>query len=759
VVMATGAGKTRTVIALCDHLQRCNWVKRVLFLADRRALVKQAANAFKTHLPGSSPVNLLEEKEDTGSRVLVSTYPTMMRLVDEMQAGQRRFGVGHFDLVVIDEAHRSVYQKYGALFDYFDSLLVGLTATPKDEVDKNTYRLFELENGVPTFAYELDEAVKAGWLVPPRAVSVPLRFQREGIRYDDLPEEEKDEWDALEWNEEGEVPEQVDPAALNSWLFNADTVDKVLEHLMRHGLKVDGGDRLGKTILFAKNHRHAVFIQERFDRNYPHLKGTFARVIDNYEPYAQNLLEEFATPEKPPHLAISVDMLDTGVDIPEVVNLVFFKLVRSRTKFWQMVGRGTRLRPDLFGPGQDKECFYLFDYCQNLEFFGANPKGVEGSLQEPLGKKLFLRRLELLHDTRRAGEADPEVAAIGEELADQLHAEVAAMNVDNFLVRPQRRYVEQYGQREAWEELPREEADEIGRRLAGLPTELDPEDITARQFDLLLLNLQLAYLRAEPQLPRLQAQVMEIAQLLEEKGNIPLVAAQMELILELQSDDFWSGVTLPELERVRKRLRDLVKYIERSRRKPVFTDFEDRIGAGEEMVFTGLASSINAAQYRKKVMRFLDAHREHPAVLKLRFNEPLAEADLESLEQLLFELGGEGSREQFEEAFGPQESLGAFIRGLVGLERRAVEEAFARHLENAAYDGRQIRFLQQVIEYLTRNGAMDPGALYEQPFTEHSPSGLDGLFPEPAAADIVHILAAINANAGARRVQDTAAAA
>ena len=288
LVMATGAGKTRTVIALADLLMRANWARRVLFLADRVALVRQAVNAFKRHLSSSAPVNLVTEKDGRG-RVYVSTYPTMMNLIDDTADGKRRFGIGHFDLVVIDEAHRSVYRKYGAIFDYFDSLLVGLTATPKDEVDRDTYRLFELQRGVPTDAYGLDEAVKDGYLVPPRAVSVPVKFIRQGLRYDDLSEDEKEKWDAIEWDEDGNVPRQVDPPAINKWLFNADTVDKVLEHLMTHGLKVAAGDRLGKTIIFAKNHDHAQFIVERFDANYPHLKGTFARVIDFKTEYAQSL--------------------------------------------------------------------------------------------------------------------------------------------------------------------------------------------------------------------------------------------------------------------------------------------------------------------------------------------------------------------------------------------------------------------------------------------------------------------------------------
>jgi type I restriction enzyme R subunit len=298
LVMATGAGKTRTVIALCDLLMRCNWVKRVLFLADRVALVTQAVNAFKRHLPDASPVNLVTEKDAEG-RVFVSTYPTMMGLIDETRDGQRRFGVGHFDLVIIDEAHRSVFQKYRAIFEYFDALLVGLTATPKDEVDRNTYSLFDLEDGVPTDAYALEEAVRDGFLVPPKAVSVPLKFQREGIRYDELSDEEKDQWDALEWDEEDGVPERVEAEALNKWLFNKDTVDKVLEHLMTRGLKVAGGDRLGKTIIFAKNQQHAEFIAERFNANYPHYKGEFARVITFKTEYAQTLIDNYSKMRKP----------------------------------------------------------------------------------------------------------------------------------------------------------------------------------------------------------------------------------------------------------------------------------------------------------------------------------------------------------------------------------------------------------------------------------------------------------------------------
>ena len=636
VVMATGAGKTRTVIALADLLMRCNWAKRVLFLADRVALVRQAVNAFKRHLPDAAPVNLVTEK-DTEGRVFVSTYPTMMGLIDDTRDGQRRFGAGHFDLVVIDEAHRSVFQKYRAIFDYFDALLVGLTATPKDEVDRNTYSLFELENGVPTDAYGLEEAVRDGFLVPPKAVSVPLKFQREGIKYDELPEEDKDQWDALEWDDDGTVPARVEAEAVNKWLFNKDTVDKVLAHLMTRGLTVAGGDRLGKTILFAKNQDHAEFIAERFNANYPHYKGEFARVITFKTEYAQSLIDNFSNKEKAPHIAISVDMLDTGIDIPEVVNLVFFKLVRSKTKFWQMVGRGTRLCVDLFGPGQDKECFYLFDYCQNLEYFSQNPETIDGALGESLGKQLFKARLEIIGVLDGKLGAGAQVEAISEQgihyaepktdsqlrrvIVELLHDEVAAMNLDNFVIRSKRRLVEKYARPAIWSALTSEALTELSHEIAGLPSEQEAEAEEAKRFDLLVLNLQLALLRSEPAFERLRDQVKAIAGMLEEKAAIPMVRAQLPLIQDVQTGEWWQDVTAPMLEALRRRLRDLVKLIDKKKRRPIYTDFEDVMGDETGVVLPGFGGGSEFAKFRAKAQAFLRAHQDQLAIRKLRMNK------------------------------------------------------------------------------------------------------------------------------------------
>jgi len=509
LVMATGSGKTRTVIALVDLLMRAGWVKRVLFLADRVALVNQAAGAFKAHLPDSAPVNLVTERTSEG-RVFLSTYPTMMNLIGGKQEGQVKFGPGHFDLIVIDEAHRSVYRRFRAIFDYFDSFLVGLTATPKDEVDKNTYSLFDLEDGVPTDAYSLDEAIADGVLVPPKATSVPLKIVRSGLRYNDLTAEEKDQWDMLEWGEE-EIPDSVDAAEVNQRLFNQDTVDLVIAHLMTNGVKVEGGDRLGKTIIFAKNQAHALFIEQRFNAAYPNLAGHFARVITHQTgAYAQTLIDDFSKKAKAPHIAISVDMLDTGIDVPEIVNLVFFKQVRSKTKFWQMMGRGTRLCADLFGPNQDKEFFRVFDYCQNLEFFGANPEMKEASAAKSLSTRLFAARLDLVRalDEKHAkpggfaagdqapyGDAPPSEDDIRADALKTLQEVVAGLNRDNFIVRQHRRAVEKYEKPEAWKTLDNETRDELLEEIAPLPSARGFGTEEAKRFDLLMFSLQLALLK------------------------------------------------------------------------------------------------------------------------------------------------------------------------------------------------------------------------------------------------------------------------
>ena len=731
LVMATGTGKTRTAIALVDLLQRAGWVKRALFLADRVALVNQAVSAFKTHLPQSSPVNLVTEKDAAG-RVFVSTYPTMMGLIDETKGNEARFSVGHFDLVIIDEAHRSVYQKYGAIFRYFDSLLVGLTATPREQVDRNTYRLFDLQPGMPTDAYELETAVADGFLVPPRVQQVDLRFPREGIDYDSLSDEEKEQWESLDWGDNvqpGDIPERVNATAVNSWLFNEDTVDKALQHLMEHGHKVEGGDRLAKTILFARNHEHAKFIEERFNHHYPHYKGHFARIIDHYAKYPQSLLDDFSQKDKEPHLAISVDMLDTGIDIPEVANLVFFKPVYSKIKFWQMIGRGTRLCPELFGPDDDKRDFRVFDFCFNFDFFRENPEGIQDRSGVPLGTRLFRARVQLLTHVQTTPDLDPD-AEIGAALTTELHGEVAAMNRENFIVRMHQEAVDRFRDREVWEQLSDADREALSREVAGLPSEIETDDIESRMFDLTMLRMQLAL--AEGNMDVFEGhrkRVVEIAMLLEEKSTIPAVRAQLEYLASMQESSFWEGVNLNELEDLRLRLRGLMPLLDKKKRKIVFTDFQDEIiGVREdEPVYM---PKMTGPLYARKVEEYLNNHLDHIVIRRLRTNQPLTETDLQGLENVLQEIGEEDGEKLLSGLLARNEapSLAHFVRSLVGMDRSAAQGAFAVFLGDQSLTTQQIRFIEMVIEQLTARGVMDAEALYEPPFSNLHAGGPDELF-------------------------------
>jgi type I restriction enzyme R subunit len=519
---------------------------------------------------------------------------------------------------------------------------------------------------------------------------------------------------------------------------------------------VAGGDRLGKTIVFAKNRQHAAFIAERFDANYPHLKGEFARVVTFETEYVQTLIDAFSNKARAPHIAISVDMLDTGIDVPEVVNLVFFKLVRSKTKFWQMLGRGTRLCPDLFGPGENKKFFYVFDYCQNLEYFSQDVPVTEGSAVASLAKRLFDARLELLatidqqpqHQMPTAVRetqpvyGDPATdAQVRQVVAEMLQREVAAMNLDNFVVRPHRRLVEKYAKPEAWLSVAREAMTDLSRNVAGLPTELDSESEEAKRFDLLVLNLQLALLRSEPGFARLRDRVKAIAGLLSEKSSIPMVQAQMPLILDILTDVWWQDVTTAMLETVRRRLRSLVQLIDKQQRKIVYTDFVDEMGPETAFALPGTSVGTDSDKFRAKARAFLRQHLDHVTIAKLRMNRALTPSDLVELERLLA-TSGVAEPDDIRRAAGESKGLGVFVRSLVGLDRAAAKDAMARFVNGRTLSANQLEFINLIVDHLTEHGVMAPERLYESPFTDLTPRGPDGLFPP---ADVDALLAALEA--------------
>ncbi|MDP4271755.1 MAG: DEAD/DEAH box helicase family protein, partial [Bacteroidota bacterium] len=637
LVMATGTGKTRVSASIIDLLSKAGWVKRVLFLADRNALVHQAKTNLNTYLPNLPAVDLTKEKEDESSRIVFSTYQTIINMIDGEADGDNRFyGVGHFDLIIFDEIHRSVYNKYKHIFKYFDGFRIGLTATPKAEGDRDTYALFELEPHNPTFAYELNEAVTDKFLVPPKGMPASTKFQRKGIKYADLSDEEK-----LKYEEQfadpltGEFPDEIEAQALNNWLFNTDTVDKVIGHLMENGLKVEGGDKLGKTIIFARSHDHAEFIKERFDKQYPHYNGHFLSLIDYKEEYKYDLLNKFKEKEKMPQIAVSVDMLDTGIDVPEVLNLVFFKPVRSSAKYWQMIGRGTRLCKDLFGEGIDKEEFVIFDLCENFEFFGDNPKGYEAKAGKSISQRLFEVRLRLAQLLIQ--DESPDHKEYAESLLQYLTHQTQALNGESFIIRQHWRYVEKYRDPNSWNALSDLDMKELYDHIAPLVVENDQDEM-AKRFDALMLDIQLSCYMEDKRQINLIRKVVETAEQLSKKGSIPSVGCKMETIKKIQKEIYWENITIKGLEHVRTELRDLLKFLEKDKKKIVYTSYEDEIGdkSGEVTV---LFPTEDLAVYRKKVNQYLHEHENHLTIHKIKTNIPVTKDELNELERMLFEQG------------------------------------------------------------------------------------------------------------------------
>jgi type I restriction enzyme R subunit len=743
LVMATGTGKTRTAAALVDVLSKSNWAKRTLFLADRSALVHQAKKAFVNLLPNLPAIDLTKEKDSLHARVVFSTYQTLINLIDnEYDEDKRHFGVGHFDLIIFDEIHRSVYNKYRAIFQYFDGYRIGLTATPKSEGDRDTYHLFGLEPNVPTFAYELDQAVMDKFLVPPFKISVPVKFHREGIKYADLTLEEKLNYEETFRDPITEtLPDEISSAALNKWLFNESTVDQVLSYLMTRGIKVAGGDRLGKTIIFARSHQHAEFIKLRFDKQYPHFGGHFCSVIDIYEgsKYAFDLIEKFSQKDSYPHIAISVDMMDTGIDIPECVNLVFYKPVKSRTKFWQMIGRGTRLCKDLFGPSQDKDKFIIFDFCENFEFFDFNPEGVKDSKVRSLTERLFHQRLKLLFLLQRKQEES--LASYADELAAYMHQQVNRLEEENFVVRQHWRFVEKYRDAFQWNALTELDLKELLDHLAPIVSEKD-DDERSKSFDVLCYALQIEVVQRGSVSASLMDQVITLMGQLSKKGSIPAVAARMSLIKEVQLKQYWAEPTVPKFEHLRKELRSLIRYIDKEKGVIYHTNFTDEILSFVEEP-SPVSATMDLETYKRRVTEYLERNRHHVTIHKLRTNQPISNSELRSLEAMLFEQGDIGTRDHFVRAYGDQ-PLGTFIRTILGLDIEAANQAFSGFINNPSLNASQIRFVNLLIQYLTTNGVITAERLFQPPFTDISTNGLLGVFQGREAETIVRTIDSIN---------------
>lgn len=717
LVMATGTGKTRVSISLVDVLLRNNWVKNILFLADRTALVKQAHKNFIKLLP-TVPCCVLSDsagQRDMNARIMFSTYQTMINYID---SDSKDFSIGRFDLIIVDEAHRSIFGKYAAIFDYFDSFLVGLTATPRSEVEKSTYQIFDLEQGEPNFSYELDEAVADKYLVPYKGIVRHSEFMQRGIKYNNLSDEEKKQLEKI-WEYEAAQNALDDKGngrdigqnEIFTYIFNEDTIDKVLQDLMQNGLKVQSEERIGKSIIFAYNHQHAELITKRFYKLYPQYGPDFCVLIDNQVKYAHDLIEQFEVRDKEPQIAVSVDMLDTGIDVPDVLNLVFFKAVKSKIKFMQMIGRGTRLSDDIFGYGGHKEEFYIFDYCENFAYFGQNPQGVEANPLPSLTEKIFNIKADLLFALQSPEyQNDAFAKGLYEELKITLVDQIASLNMLRIDVRKQLKFVDKFKCVNTWEYITLLDVLDLKNQISPLLTPT-AEDVNTKRFDLIILNIELALLSPEVKPGKFIQKVITIAHALQEKASIPKVMAKMELIKEVQTEHFWDNRTLTSLERIRKELRDLMMLLEGESKQTFVVDIEDSIIIEEES--TGLYVPKN---YKQKIFEYITSHKESPAIRKIVNLEQLDRNDILALENILWkELGSKEDYDRYAQNIFGGGNVAVFIRSLIGVDRKVAVEKFSEFLSGNQLNSQQQEYLKTIINYVCENGDITPKVIIEEP--------------------------------------------
>ena len=731
LVMATGTGKTRVAISLVDVLTRNAWVKNVLFLADRISLVNQAHKNFVKLLPGTTTCVLSESgnDKDTNARIIFSTYQTMINYID---TEDKPFSVGRFDLIIIDEAHRSIFGKFGAIFNYFDSMLIGLTATPRDEVDKSTYDIFEMEQGEPNYAYELEDAVADGYLVNYRGYKRGSMILKEGIKYSSLSEEEKKQmeivWEyeqtrkALDLNSE-QYHRDISSNEIFSYIFNEDTVDAVLQDLMENGLKVQSGERIGKTVIFAYNHRHAELIVRRFNTLYPEYGPGFCVLIDNYVTYSQDLIDKFEIRDAEPQIAVSVDMLDTGIDVPDILNLVFFKIVKSKIKFMQMIGRGTRLSPDIFGGGKDKEYFCIFDWCRNFEYFEKNPDGQEAKHIPSLTERLFGLRADIaFHLQHQKYQEDAYCKQLHDDIKALMREQVLTLSDSHISIRAKWEAVSHFKDADSWTYISDLDVLTLKNDIAPLLPK-STLDENAKKFDVLALTIELGLLSDEVDATKCIQRVQLVAEKLQEKATLPQVQAKMETIKEVLSPVAWENVSLRWLEKVRQDLRDLMKFLIGEPGKWFIVDIEDVISYDGET--SGVSPRVS---YKQKVLDFLATHRDLPVLEKIYNLEQLTNDDLRELERILWvELGSKEDYIHYTVGMLCGNNVAVFIRSLIGVDRKQAMQHFGKFISGAKLNADQEEFLMTIISYVCENGDITTDTLInDEPFSEYDWQGVFG---------------------------------
>lgn len=738
--MATGTGKTRVAISLVDVLTRNGWVKNVLFLADRIPLVSQAHKNFVKLLPHMTTSILSEDKDpDTNARITFSTYQTMINYID---TDEKAFSVGRFDLIIIDEAHRSIFGKYSAIFNYFDSLLVGLTATPRDEVDRSTYETFQMEQGVPNYAYELEDAVAEGYLVNYKGFKRGSLILKEGIKYDNLTPEEKEQLEKV-WEYEQAVKaiegdpqhRDIESKEIFNYIFNLDTIDRVLQDLMENGLKVQSGERIGKSIIFAYNHRHAEMIVERFYYLYPEYSSDFCALIDNYVTYSKDLIDKFEIRDGNPQIAVSVDMLDTGIDVPDVLNLVFFKVVKSKIKFMQMIGRGTRLSQGIFGTGKDKEFFYIFDWCRNFEYFDKNPDGQTAAVAPSLTEKIFSIRAKMaFHLQHQQWQEDEYAKGLHDEIKTLLKEQVASLSDSHISVREKWADVSHFKDNDSWTYISEVDVNTLSNVIAPLLPK-NTLDESAKKFDLLVMLIELSLIGGEGNANKAVHSVQTIAEKLQEKATLPQVQAKMGTIKEVLTDVAWQNVSLKWLEKVRNDLRDLIKFLIGQGGQWFTVDIEDEIS--DEGTMEGITPRVS---YKQSVLDFLSKNRNLPVLQKIYDMEQLTAADFTELERILWqELGSKDDYDKFTNGMLCGSNVAMFVRSLVGVDRKNAVRRFSEFISGNELNAEQEDFLNTIIAYVCENGDITKEIVVnESPFDERLSVFTPYMLPLAKYIDTIH---------------------
>lgn len=743
LVMATGTGKTRTASSLTDVLSRGGYITNTLFLADRTALVTQAKDDFKNYLPHMSLCNLLSNKGDKNARIVFSTYPTMLNAIDSArnEDGGPLFTSAHFDLIIVDESHRSIFKKYKAIFDYFDAYVVGLTATPREDVHSSTYEFFEVEKNVPTFAYDYDTAVnKDHVLVPYHNIEVTTKFLSEGIAYDDLPDDERERYEEDFTDEDGEMPEEVPAPEINKFIFNQDTVDNVINDLMKNGLRDESGLRVGKTIIFAQNKTHAQYIVDRFDALYPELKGGFCKRIVCDDDYAQDLIAQFKNPDKEPYIAVSVDMMDTGIDVREIVNLVFFKRVRSKIKFWQMIGRGTRIRPDLYGKGKNKECFYIFDYLGNFEYFRENKNGIEASQAISIQASIFSKRVKLIFHMQDAAFIEKEYQRLRNSLIDEVYGQITSLTPDRIDVRLKRKYVDRFKSKNAFICLTEQDKADLIGNIADLVT-MNENDDKAVEFDNLMYGIMLSKIEGSKGFTRYKNTAVSKAYVLLKKTTIPQVKSKVPMLKEVVEDEFWDKSDILNFERIRIELRDLMKFAVGDVPRIVYTNLKDV--EVERTELKEFKINYDFEDYKLKVNRYIEENKNNIAIHKLRNNTPLNEEDYKMLEKIF--TGELGTREDYEKSF-KDTPFGLLVRRVAKMERDAALRAFSSFINEQNLNPNQIVFVNKVINYIEQNGYIENiTELTKPPFDK--PQSFIKLFDADKQKKFVQVINEVKENA------------